>query len=138
AIIAFLTNINERREAERALVAAKTEAEEVSRIKSNILSNFSHELRTPLHSILGFSALLEEELETTGMRDYASSIRRSGERLLSTVTSIIEIAALESTAGERLLYPHPVAEVLEAECAKYEAPIFEKGLRLQVQIPSRH
>jgi PAS domain S-box-containing protein len=137
SIIAFLTNINERREAERALVAAKTEAEEVSRIKSNILSNFSHELRTPLHSILGFSALLEEEMEDQGLRDYASSIRRSGERLLSTVTSIIEIAALESTAGERLLYPHPIADVLEFECAKYESPIYEKGLRLQTRIPLR-
>ena len=50
---------------------------------------------------------------------------------------IIEIAALESTAGERLLYPHPIADVLEFECAKYEAPIYEKGLRLQTRIPLR-
>jgi PAS domain S-box-containing protein len=120
AIIAFMTDITERRRAEQALIEARIAAEEISHIKSNILSNFSHELRTPLHSILGFSSLLVEELPEGDLREYARSVERSGQRLLNTVTSIIEIAQLESGIGELVAYPVQIGDVVEAEALAYK------------------
>ncbi len=137
AVIVFLRDISERRHTEQALIEARLEAEEISHIKSNILSNFSHELRTPLHSILGFSSLLAEEIKDKALREYALSIERSGQRLLATVTSIIEIAQLESGVGEMELYPMPIAEVLEAESLAFKPLVEERGIEFHVDIPRR-
>ncbi len=127
-VITFLTNITERKSTEAELVAARIEAEEISRLKSNILSNFSHELRTPLHSILGFSSMLAEELQQDDLREYSQSIQRSGQRLLSTVTSIIEISAIETTPTQRILYPTLLHETLEEALVEFRPAIAERGL----------
>lgn len=136
AIIAFMTDITERRRAEQALVEARVAAEEISHIKSNILSNFSHELRTPLHSILGFSSLLVEELPEGELREYARSVERSGQRLLSTVTSIIEVAQLESGVSELVAYPVSIAEVVKAEGLAIKEQVEAKGLEFRLSIES--
>jgi len=136
-IIAFLTNIAERKQAEEALLAAKAEAEEISRLKSIILSNFSHELRTPLHSILGFGSLLEDELPEGELREYARSVLSSGRRLLSTVTSIIELASLESNPSEMVLYPFLLSEELETKAEEFRPLMRDRGLRLYIDIRHR-
>jgi PAS domain S-box-containing protein len=142
AIIAFITDISERKRFEHELIQAKLEAEEVSRIKSNILANFSHELRTPMHSILGFSSILVEELELLDratsheLVTYARSIQRSGERLLGTLTSIIELAALESSPGEIVLYPMRLADVVKRCVDAFRSEFAERGLAYRVDIRS--
>ena len=138
AVIAFMTNITERKRAEEELVTAKIEAEEISRLKSNILSNFSHELRTPLHSILGFSSLLAEEIKEDDLREYSLSIQRSGQRLLSTVTSIIEISAIETTPTQRILYPLVLHEVLRECVQDHYSAIAERGLDFALNIHSEN
>ena len=106
-------------------------------MKSNILSNFSHELRTPLHSILGFSAILAEETSEKELKEYARSIQRSGQRLLSTVTSIVELAALESTSRERVLYPVVLHDLVQEEAMRYKESIEERGLMLDLVLSAR-
>jgi PAS domain S-box-containing protein len=134
AIIAFISDIGERKRAEQELIRAKLEAEEMSRIKSNILANFSHELRTPMHSILGFSSMLVEELQHSELRTYARSIQRSGERLLDTLTSIIELAALESSPGEIALLPVPLAKVVESTIDELRQEFSDRNLRCDLVV----
>ncbi|HWF45140.1 MAG TPA: PAS domain S-box protein [Candidatus Kapabacteria bacterium] len=137
AVIAFITDITERKEVEKALVIAKIEAEEISNVKSTILSNFSHELRTPLHSILGFSSVLSEELNDEHLREYSYSIHRSGKRLLSTLTSIIELAALESSPGGTVLYPMLLSEETIVAAEAIEDAVNACDLSLVVDIRKR-
>jgi len=132
--IVFLQNITERREALEAVLAAKAEAEELSRVKSVILSNFTHELRTPLHSILGFSALLGETLAEGDQRDYARSIQTSGKRLLTTLTSLMELASLESRPNDLALYPTAISETLAPIAESYRSQMEQRGLVLLLDV----
>ncbi len=89
----------ERKRAEQELLRAIEKAEESDRLKSAFLANMSHEIRTPMNSILGFSELLKEpDVSNNQKQTYIKVIGESGERMLHTINSLIEISKLE--AGE--------------------------------------
>jgi CheY-like chemotaxis protein len=73
------------------LIKAKENAEESDRLKSAFIKNMNREIRTPMNGILGFAKLLEEaDLSSEEKQDYIKTIRLNGERMLSTINSIIE------------------------------------------------
>jgi signal transduction histidine kinase len=75
---------------------AKEMAEEMNRMKSNFLSSMSHEIRTPINGILGLSQIIELEATSDSIKEYVRLQKQSGERLLSTVGSILELSRLEA------------------------------------------
>jgi signal transduction histidine kinase len=63
--------------------------------RTHFVAAMSHELRAPLGSIAGFASLLEEELDgplTAAQRLSVSSIRRSAESLVASLTDILDMA----------------------------------------------
>jgi PAS domain S-box-containing protein len=90
-------DVTARKKAERELVAAKEEAEEMSRLKSAFLANVSHEIRTPLTSIIGFAEILAEEASDQ-QRKIAEKVVASGRRLKTTLDSVLDLSMIE--AGE--------------------------------------
>ena len=88
-------DVTERNEYEQALIQAKESAEEMNRLKSAFLANMSHEIRTPLTSIMGFSELLAEKISEED-RELAELILQSGNRLMETLNSVLDLAQLES------------------------------------------
>ena len=86
--------------------------------KRAFLRMVSHELRTPLNSILGFSGILAEELYgplgAPQYREYAEIIHDSGEKLLTMVNQLVDIARLQSGAMDVDLQPQPLQPVLDA------------------------
>ncbi len=93
----FVIDITERKKSEFELIKAKEKAEESDRLKSAFLANMSHEIRTPMNGILGFADLLQNpELEGGEQKRYIDIIKKSGERMLSTVNDIIDISRIES------------------------------------------
>ncbi|HYE96201.1 MAG TPA: ATP-binding protein [Rubricoccaceae bacterium] len=127
-------DITERKAFERELVAAREAAEEVARLKSAFLANMSHEIRTPLTSILGFADVLAAEVSEE-QREFVRFIERSGQRLLDTLNSVLELARLEASGVE------PALEVLDVGADAMQAvqllmPLAEqKGLRLVLVPP---
>jgi len=82
----------------KALVKQNRELAETSQLKTQLLDNLSHELRTPLTSIIGLSELLAEGADgevNAEQVEHLTTIRRSGLRLLETVTSIFDLSKLE-------------------------------------------
>ena len=103
---------------ERALAAAKEEAEAANRAKSEFLSSMSHELRTPLNAILGFGQLLQfnpEEPLSEAQHEYVGDILSGGQHLLELVNGVLDLAKVETGRIPISITTLPVAGVF-AEC----------------------
>ncbi len=79
------------------LQKAKEQAEESDRLKTAFLQNMSHEIRTPLNAICGFAGMLNlPDIEKDQSQAYANIIQNSSDQLLSIVSDVLTISALET------------------------------------------
>jgi cell cycle sensor histidine kinase DivJ len=99
-IVAVTREITERKEQERALIAARDMAEQANRAKSHFLANMSHELRTPLNAIIGFSEVMTHEMfgPLGHMRylEYAKLVHESGGHLLELINGVLDLSKIEA------------------------------------------
>jgi len=105
-VLGISDDITERKAGERALAAAKRDAERANRAKSEFLSRMSHDLRTPLNAILGFAQLLKMDVPNPEHRENIRQILRGGGYLLALIDEVLDIARIES--GHLSLSPEPV------------------------------
>ncbi|MBM4090780.1 MAG: PAS domain S-box protein, partial [Planctomycetes bacterium] len=86
-------------ELERAnadLLRAKEAAEAASRAKSTFLANMSHEIRTPLNAVIGMTELVLKSQLSSQQREYLTTVRESGEALLSVINDILDFSKIEA------------------------------------------
>ncbi len=89
------SDVTARVKAEQDLLAAKNQAEQANRAKSEFLSQMSHELRTPLNAILGFAQILQEELSDEH-REFTDHILKAGWHLLGLINEVLDLAKIEA------------------------------------------
>ena len=83
-------------EKNQELLLAKEKAEKASKARAEFLSTVSHELRTPLNAINGITHLLIEENPKKSQMQYLTSLKFSGDYLLTFINDILEINRVES------------------------------------------
>jgi PAS domain S-box-containing protein len=122
--------------AEAAMSDARDKATEASRLKSDFLANMSHEIRTPMNGVIGMTDLLLETNLDARQRDYAQTVRNSGEALLTIINDILDFSKVEAGKLEIEDIEFNVRTVVDDVVDLLAGPAQSKGLELVAVIES--
>ena len=140
--------------ANEALIVARKQAEAANRAKSAVVSMVSHELRTPLTSILGFTKLIDKRLGRINCTEMAETeesaqlqaetmarvaqnvqiIIAEGERLMSLINNVLDLAKIESGKVEWNMEPLAIDEVIERAVAATSSLLASDSVAFHVEI----
>jgi len=133
-IVGTIQDVSERKRADQALRESQSATRKLSlvasRTKSEFLASMSHEIRTPMNGVIGMTSLLLETPLKPEQKDYLTTIRTSGEALLTIINDILDFSKIESGKMDLELQPVDLSTCIEETLDLFTVPAAAKKLEL--------
>ena len=128
-----LATINSQREQLKAqqteLLAAKAQAEKISKAKTTFLFNMSHDIRTPMNAIIGYTEMAKREKNIPPVIDvFLQKIDSASQHLLSLINDILEMSRIENGKLELHETPTDLRKFIENVHDVFATQMCEKNI----------
>ncbi|RUT04752.1 hypothetical protein DSM106972_043210 [Dulcicalothrix desertica PCC 7102] len=119
------------------LGAARFQAEEATRRKSEFLANVSHEIRTPLNGIMGFLKLILDDMTDSveEEREYLQESHKLSLHLFDIIQDILDFAKIEAGKNDLELSSVNIDELFTDVSNSMRLQSEQKNLSFQMQLP---
>ena len=141
ATVFYLISSKKHRERqyEAELEKAAEQAKNANEAKTRFLFNMSHDIRTPMNAIVGFSGLLEKNLQNERKaKEYLEKIQSSSNLLLRIINQVLEMARIESGTAVLQLKAEDMDALFHRVNTVFEEDVRKKNLQYHVVLDVRH
>ena len=115
------------------------QARNANEAKTRFLFNMSHDIRTPMNAIIGFSDLLEKNLDDrVKAKGYLKKIQSSSNLLLTIINQVLEMARIESGKAVLTLEPCNLSALFHSVNLVFEEDVKKKGIHFYVKTNVKH
>ena len=141
ATVFYLTSSKKHRERqyEAELEKSAEQSKNANEAKTRFLFNMSHDIRTPMNAIVGFSGLLEKNLQNEKKaKEYLGKIQSSSNLLLRIINQVLEMARIESGTAVLQLKAEDMDALFHRVNTVFEEDIRKKNLQYHAVLDIRH
>ena len=120
------------------LMSAEHAAKEASRLKGQFLANMSYEIRTAIAGVIGMSELLLDTDLSSEQKEFAETIHRSANGLLTVINDVLDLSKVESGKLDLEETPFSLTLMVHDVCKMLSLCRREEGYRFQERNSSRN